>query len=65
MPLVIRKVCGIVLIAAGVLAIPVPIIPGIPLIVAGTAMLGNTHPLVRSGKIWLQDRVGIALMKEG
>lgn len=65
MPLVIREVCGIVLIGAGILAIPVPIIPGIPLIVAGSAMLGNNHPLVRAGRMWLRDRVGIALMKEG
>ncbi len=53
---VIRRVCGIVLIAAGVLAIPIPVIPGIPLIVAGAAMLGSDHPLIRSGRTWLQDR---------
>ncbi len=52
----IRRTCGIVLIAAGVLAIPIPVIPGIPLIVAGAAMLGSDHPLIRSGRTWLQDR---------
>ena len=52
----IRRTCGIVLIAAGVLAIPIPVIPGIPLIVAGAAMLGSDHPLIRSGRTWLQNR---------
>ena len=51
-----RKGFGIVLIAAGVIAIPIPIIPGIPLIVAGAAMLGSDHPLVRSGRSWLRNR---------
>jgi hypothetical protein len=48
--------CGIVLIAAGVLAIPIPVIPGIPLIVAGAAMLGSDHPRVHSGWSWLRSR---------
>ena len=52
----IRRACGIVLIAAGVLAIPIPVIPGIPLIAAGAAMLGSDHPVVRSGRGWLQNR---------
>ena len=51
-----RRACGIVLIAAGVLAIPIPVIPGIPLIAAGAAMLGSDHPLVRSGRSWLRNR---------
>ncbi len=52
----IRRACGMVLIAAGVLAIPIPVIPGIPLIVAGAAILGSDHPLVRSGQSWLRSR---------
>ncbi|MBS1856161.1 MAG: hypothetical protein JST11_12410 [Acidobacteria bacterium] len=52
----IRRTCGIVLIAVGVLAIPIPVIPGIPLIAAGAAMLGRDHPLIRSGRAWLEDR---------
>jgi hypothetical protein len=44
------------LIAAGVVAIPIPVIPGIPLIAAGAAMLGSDHPLVRSGRTWLRNR---------
>ena len=45
-----------VLIAAGVLEIPIPVTPGIPLIVAGAAVLGRDHPLVRSGRAWLRSR---------
>ena len=44
------------LIAAGLVAIPIPVIPGIPLITAGAAMLGSDHPLVRSCRTWLQRR---------
>ncbi|MBI5083170.1 MAG: hypothetical protein HZB13_01025 [Acidobacteria bacterium] len=44
------------LIAAGVVAIPLPVIPGIPLIAAGAAMLGSDHPLVRSGRTWMRSR---------
>jgi hypothetical protein len=45
-----------VLIAAGIVAIPIPVIPGIPLIMAGAAVLGSDHPLIRSGRTWLQNR---------
>ncbi len=58
MLMAIRRICGIVLIAAGVLATPIPVIPGIPLIVAGAAMLGSDHPLVRSGRNWLKNLQG-------
>ena len=53
---VMRRVCGIILIAAGVVAVPIPVIPGIPLIVAGAAVLGSDHPLIRSARTWLQNR---------
>lgn len=52
----IRTSCGIVLIAAGLLAIPIPVIPGVPLIVAGAAMLGSNHPLVRYCWKWLHEK---------
>jgi Putative transmembrane protein (PGPGW) len=51
----IRKGCGLALIVAGLVAIPIPVIPGIPLIAAGAAMLGSDHPLVRSCRTWLRD----------
>lgn len=37
----IRKGCGITLIAVGLLAILIPIIPGIPFIAAGRATTAN------------------------
>jgi hypothetical protein len=43
------------LIAAGVVAIPIPVMPGIPLLAAGAAILGSDHPLVRSGQTWLRN----------
>lgn len=51
-----RKITGYLLIAVGMVAIPVPVIPGIPLIAAGMAMLGSNHALVRSGWMWLRNR---------
>ncbi len=52
----LRKVRGFALIAVGLVAMPVPIIPGIPLIVAGAAMLGSDHPLVRTCRTWLENK---------
>ena len=52
----IRETCGMFLIAVGVVSIPIPIIPGIPLIAAGAAMLGSNHALIRSGRTWLEAR---------
>jgi hypothetical protein len=49
----IRRACGIALIVMGLVAIPVPIVPGVPLIVAGAALLGPNHPFVRTGRAWL------------
>jgi uncharacterized protein YqgC (DUF456 family) len=51
-----RNACGIVLIVAGLIAMPIPIVPGVPLIAAGVAVLGNDHPLVRSCRTWLDVR---------
>jgi hypothetical protein len=33
-----------------------PVIPGIPLLAAGAAMLGSDHWLVCSGKDWLRSK---------
>ena len=52
----VRRVVGYVLIVAGMVAIPFPVIPGIPLVAAGVAMLGSDHTLVRSGWRWLRNR---------
>ncbi|HTT22344.1 MAG TPA: PGPGW domain-containing protein [Candidatus Sulfotelmatobacter sp.] len=62
MSLNLRNVFGIVLIAIGLVAVPIPIVPGLPLIVAGAALLGHHHPLIRSCRTWLQRR---GFLKEG
>ena len=52
----LRNASGMTLIGVGLLGIVLPFIPGIPLVLAGAAMLGGNHPLVRAGREWLQDR---------
>lgn len=58
MKITIRGVCGMTLIALGLLAMPIPVIPGFPLLAAGAAILGPDHPLVRTGRAWL-ERAGL------
>jgi uncharacterized protein len=38
---------GLILIAAGLLGVILPIIPGVPLLLAGLAILGVDHPVLR------------------
>ena len=42
-----QVVLGVLLIALGVVGCVLPILPGIPLLIAGIALLGPKHPLVR------------------
>jgi len=48
----IKVILGIALCAVGVAGTLVPIIPGVPILLAGLALMGADHPLVRS----LKDR---------
>jgi hypothetical protein len=43
----LKVVGGCTLIFLGLLGMILPIIPGIPILVAGVAMLGTDHPIVR------------------
>ncbi len=43
----IRTVIGLILIVLGLLGLLVPVIPGIPLLIAGVALVGSNHPLIR------------------
>jgi uncharacterized protein YqgC (DUF456 family) len=52
----VRIIAGWALLAIGVLGLALPIIPGIPLLAAGAAMLGSEHWLVRCGKDWLRSK---------
>ena len=51
-----KNLCAIALILGGVAGIVLPIIPGIPMIAAGAAMLGRDHPLIRPCRTWLQSK---------
>lgn len=56
MPPELRNLCGMVLIVLGLIAMPLPILPGIPLVLAGAAMLGHNHPVVRPFADWIRKR---------
>ena len=43
----LRTVAGLTLITIGLVGILLPIIPGIPLLLAGVATMGRDHPLLR------------------
>jgi len=43
----LQLIGGFLLIICGLLGLILPIIPGIPLLIAGAALLGANHPLVR------------------
>jgi uncharacterized membrane protein YbaN (DUF454 family) len=49
----VRSVGGVLLLVAGLLGLVFPVIPGIPLLLAGVAVLGRDHPLVRPALNWL------------
>jgi uncharacterized protein YqgC (DUF456 family) len=51
-----RALGGWALLVIGLLGTLLPIIPGIPLMAVGAAMLGSDHWLVRSGKGWLRSK---------
>ncbi len=44
----LRVAAGFALIAFGIAGLVLPVIPGIPLLIAGLAVLGPQHPLTRS-----------------
>ena len=52
----LRNLCGIGLIVIGAIAMPLPILPGIPIVLAGAAILGHDHPLVRPFSEWVRKR---------
>lgn len=52
----VRKIWGIVLIVAGLILMPVPILPGIPVVLAGIALLDKENRLIRAVRGWLEKR---------
>lgn len=49
----VRNICGVALIGVGIIAMPLPILPGIPIVLAGVALLGREHPLITRCVRWL------------
>ena len=49
----LRVSAGIALIVVGVIGVVPPVIPGIPLLAAGLALVAPDHPLVRWGRVRL------------
>jgi uncharacterized membrane protein YbaN (DUF454 family) len=43
----LRTIAGVTLITIGMIGILLPIIPGIPLLLAGVATMGRDHPWLR------------------
>ena len=58
----LRSIGGFTLIGLGLPLIFVPILPGVPLVIAGAALLGWNHPLVRAAaqrlRRWRRGRAG-------
>jgi uncharacterized protein len=43
----VRKVSGITLLIVGLLGCLLPVMPGIPFLIAAAALLGHDHPIMR------------------
>jgi uncharacterized membrane protein YbaN (DUF454 family) len=52
---VFRTGAGIGLLIVGVIGLILPIIPGIPILIAGVAVLGTDHAIVQRGRKWLHS----------
>ena len=57
----IRTVAGMILIGLGLVGMVLPVVPGIPLLLAGVALLGTNHPWVRPFmarlRLWRRKRL--------
>ncbi len=60
----IRTVAGVVLCGLGLAGMVLPVLPGIPLLLAGVALLGTNHPWVRPFmarlRLWRRKRARAA-----
>lgn len=54
----LRTLVGWVCLVIGLLGIILPIIPGIPFLIAGLALLSTEHRWVRSLLVWTKRRLG-------
>jgi uncharacterized membrane protein YbaN (DUF454 family) len=46
-PSLIRTIAGLLLIIVGLVGMLLPVMPGIPFLIAGVAMVGVDHPVLR------------------
>jgi uncharacterized membrane protein YbaN (DUF454 family) len=44
----VRSLAGIALLVLGVAGTILPLMPGVPFLIAGTALLGSDHPMSRA-----------------
>ena len=50
----LRTTGGVILVLIGLIAMPLPVLPGIPIVAAGIALLGANHPAVRACRARLE-----------
>jgi uncharacterized protein YqgC (DUF456 family) len=50
----LKLALGVMLLAAGAAGTLLPIVPGVPILLVGVALIGCDHPLVRKMKTRLQ-----------
>lgn len=64
----IRTVAGVVLCGLGLVGMVLPVLPGIPLLLAGVALLGTNHPWVRPFmvrfRLWRRKRARAAATRQ-
>ena len=56
----VRKATGMTLLIWGAIGCLLPIVPGLPFLLAGTALLGSDHPMV---KPWVRRLDQLRLLK--
>ena len=52
----LRQISGVALLLLGALGLLLPVMPGIPLLIGGVALLGHDHALVRPWLRHLKER---------
>ncbi|MGE5851490.1 MAG: hypothetical protein ACM362_15285 [Candidatus Methylomirabilota bacterium] len=63
-----RTIAGVTLFGLGLLGMVLPVLPGIPLLLAGVALLGTNHPWVRPFmvrfRLWRRKRARAAATRQ-
>jgi uncharacterized membrane protein YbaN (DUF454 family) len=55
----LRSLAGLALVVLGLIGIVLPLMPGVPFLIAGVALLGADHPLRRVvERLWRRGRPG-------